>query len=135
MLGAMPHSSEPSVNKATQTRNTRMRPKDSLSLPARGMTAVCVSMYAVSVQPTPTSEVCKSLIMLGKATETTVLSMENINRLTPARPKNKYALRESAILVGYDLAKREDTPDGCRDFDSNQKAGWARVQKYWRPRP
>jgi hypothetical protein len=112
MFGAMPHSNEPKVNSATQMRKTRMRPSDSLSLPASGMTAVCVSKYAVSVQPTQTSEVCKSDIMFGRATDTTVLSMENINKLTPARAKNKYAWRESAIHVGYDLAKREDAPDG-----------------------
>ena len=51
------------------------------------MTAVYVSMYAVSVQPTHTREVFRSSMMLGRATDTTVESIENISRLRPARAK------------------------------------------------
>jgi hypothetical protein len=85
----MPQRRLPMVKSATQTRKTRMRPKDSESLPASGMTAVCASWKPVRVQPTQTRLVWRSVMMFGRATETTVPSMENISRLAAARPKNR----------------------------------------------
>ena len=42
-FGARPHSSEDSVNVMTQNRNTRRRPRTSLTLPASGYMTICTS--------------------------------------------------------------------------------------------
>ena len=80
-FGATAHSSELSVNRNTQTRKTRLRPKLSLNLAMAGCSATCARVYPASVQVISGSVVSSSVIIVGSATATIELSMENISTL------------------------------------------------------
>ena len=75
-----------------------MRPKLSLRLPIRGITLVTATMKMDIVQAAQTTSVPKSLMKLGKATATAVLSMEYMNRLKPAAAKIKYRCIFGTVL-------------------------------------
>src|ERR1700731_2284353 len=106
MFVARPHASDAKVNIEMNRRNIRLRPKPSLSLPAIGRAVTAPSWYPEIVHALQSTLVCRSLVRVGSAVATMVVSMDIISSATDVPAK--MALRER--VVG-DRASRRGAPD------------------------
>ncbi len=86
-MGARPQARELPVKSTRETRKTFLRPKLSPRFPANGMAMVTAMKKIEIVHADQRTFVCNSLVKLGKATATTVLSMADIRRLRLAVTK------------------------------------------------
>ena len=87
MLGARPQAKELRVNRPREMRKILLRPKVSLRFPARGIVEATPIKKTEIVHPVQSTLDPNSLMKLGKATATTVLSMEYIRSAKPAQTK------------------------------------------------
>jgi hypothetical protein len=81
MLGARPHSSDPSPKVANPSRKTRRRPQRSAAEPASTRKAASTTTYASTVHCRPDTEACRSRRIEGSATLTAAMSITTTTTL------------------------------------------------------
>ena len=86
-MGAKPQARELKVNRPREMRNILLRPKLSLRFPASGIVEATPIRNTEIVHAVQSTLEPSSLMKLGKATATTVPSMEYIRSAKPAQPK------------------------------------------------
>jgi hypothetical protein len=90
IFGARAHTRDPKIKAPIEIIKMRLAPKISPALPPSGMNAVAVNWLMVSIHPAMISDICKSVVIWGKATLIVVPLMATSKIARLVTPKMRY---------------------------------------------